>query len=88
MKVNDDIRRRLHAAISPLDTEQRRERYRAGDFYNADKVKDLNKRYRWDLLWLATDGTDIVDAVYAQGANDNHLDTVLRRIVAPLEVAS
>lgn len=46
----------------------------------ADKVKDLNKRYRWDLLWLLKlDLTEIY-----KYANDSHIDTVLRKLVRPL----
>lgn len=58
--------------------------YALGLFPRADKVKDLNKRFRWDLFWGANslyhkenqssllDGKDYSDA---------HIDTALRRIV-------
>ena len=73
------------AAVVPLDTEALdtealRTTYRSGQFHNADKVKDLNKRYRWDLLWLLKlDLTEIY-----KYANDSHIDTVLRKLVKPL----
>ena len=70
----------LLAAVVPLDTETLRTTYRSGQFHNADKVKDLNKRYRWDLLWLLKlDLTEIY-----KYANDGHIDTVLRKLVKPL----
>lgn len=73
----------LEAAIKPLDTAERRERYRKGDFPNADKVKDLDKRYRWDLLWASGDRY-FLDFARALDATDNHIDTALRRVVKPL----
>lgn len=70
----------LLAAVVPLDTEALRTTYRSGQFHNADKVKDLNKRYRWDLLWLLKlDLTEIY-----KYANDAHIDMVLRNLVKPL----
>ena len=68
--------------IVPLDTTERRQRYRAGDFPRSADVQDLDKRYRWDL-------------VYASGASggltwlgdyfDSHIYTALRNIVASLD---
>ena len=72
----------LKAAIEPLDTPERRERYRTGQFERADKVVDLNVRYRWDLLW-EVGGVRKVTGV-ASFYKDAHIDTALRRIVAPL----
>ena len=57
MKIKPEHLEFLRTAIVPLDTPGRRARYLAGDFTNAHKVKDLNKRYRWDLYWDATAGT-------------------------------
>lgn len=39
--------------VIPLNTPERREAYRSGEFARAEKVQDLNRRYRWDLLWIA-----------------------------------
>ena len=70
----------LLAGITALDTETLRDYYRKGKYHNTDKVKDLNKRYRWDLLWLLKlDLTEIY-----KYANDDHIDTVLRKLVKPL----
>ena len=72
----------IEAAINPLDTLSRRLAYQAGNFPNADVVKDLNKRYRWDLLWAARYD---VTPLYQEGCNDSHIDTALRCIVARLD---
>lgn len=38
-------------------------------------------RYRWDVLHASR--FDVCE-LYAQGLNDNHIDTALRSIIAPL----
>ena len=72
----------LRAAIVPLDTDCRRRRYLDADFPRATSVQDVDRRYRWDLLWLVIPsvGWDTID-----GLDDSHIDTGLRRIVPPLE---
>jgi len=84
MKVTPEHLEAMSSLIKPLDTDDARSRYVAGDFPNADKTRDLDKRYRWDLFWasgsahvLWNSGTDYADA---------HIDTALRNIVRPLEV--
>lgn len=88
MIVTDEHLEVLAEAISPLDTEVLRTVYRKGEFPRADKVQDLNKRYRWDLLWAARQYTakTLVARVMDEGHyNNGHLDTALRRIVPPLK---
>jgi hypothetical protein len=72
----------LRAAIIPLDTAERRAQYRSGNFPRADAVQDLDKRYRWDLLW-ASGAMCLLwdsDADY----KDAHIDTALRSVVPSL----
>ena len=59
------------------------ERYRAGDFARADKVRDLNTRYRWDLFFMAGLTSWACREVYNY-ADDRHIDTALRAIVADI----
>lgn len=73
----------VRAAIAPLDTEATRARYRKGDFPGAGAVKDLDKRYRWDLFWAAGLSQFTVDTLYRYIA-DPHIDSALRSIVKPL----
>jgi hypothetical protein len=82
MKVSDSALDMLRGRIAPLDTEETRTAYRAGEFFRSDLVKDLDKRYRWDLFWAAG-GHRLLDAL-PPDVTDAHLDTALRRIVAPL----
>lgn len=67
-------------AVTRLDTAERREAYRAGDFRASQVVMNLDERYRWDLFWDAEAYRLIADAGYT----DAHIDTALRRIVPPL----
>lgn len=83
MFVSKDELRKLSDAIVPLDTVGVRVSYREGRFYNADKVKDLNMRYRWDLLH-ALPYDEFIGPIYARGGNDDHIDTALRKVVRPL----
>lgn len=80
MRYSADSFRAVESVVAPLDTEERRERYRAGDFPRADAVQDLDRRYRWDLFWAAEAWRLVADAGYS----DAHTDTALRRMVAPL----
>ena len=82
MKIPKDVVEAMREAISPLDTEDARERYRSGNFPRANTVKNLDERYRWDLLWASRfDVTELYDQF---SANSTHIDTALRSIVKPL----
>jgi hypothetical protein len=90
MKIPKDIVEEMRQAISQLDTEEVREAYRTGNFPRSEFTKDLDKRYRWDLLW-ATMGNEVLPKQYISdtlyeipGVNDSHIDTALRNIVSPL----
>lgn len=80
MRVSKDHLEKLSAAITPLDTDERRAAYRAGRFPRADRVNNLDKRYRWDLFWASDAISELSDGRYA----DAHIDTALRRIVPAL----
>lgn len=89
MKVTSEHVATLRAAIAPLDTDERREFYREGRFRNADKVQDVNRRYRWDLMWVASSGRHqnaVRNVLWYDEPeyNDAHIDTALRAIVPPL----
>jgi hypothetical protein len=55
------------------------EAYEAGNFPRADRVKDLQKRFCFDLLYAASLLPFIVEHVYPY-ANDEHIYTALLRI--------
>lgn len=82
MKISAEHVEAIRSAIAPFDTEERRANYRAGAFPRSELVKDLNKRYRWDLFW--TTGSHVRSPLYTGDYNDAHIDTALRSIVPPL----
>lgn len=83
MKVTAVDRDLLANVIEPLDTPDRREAYRAGQYPRSAFTVNVNKRYRWDLYWVAVrNGHTLPDST--NGYNDAHIDTALRSIVRPL----
>jgi hypothetical protein len=86
MKASPEFRTALDAAIAPYDIEENRARYRAGDFPRSERTKDLNKRYRWDLFWMAStnDNRSLSELARIEDLNDDHIDTVLKSLIASL----
>lgn len=83
----EELRELISTAIEVVDTETHRVRYRNLDIPRAESVKDVNKRYRWDLFWFAVTGelkTQFFDGVKRLGGKDAHIDSLLRAIVSPL----
>jgi len=74
----------LKSLIGPLDTPELRARYIARDFPRADKTKNVDMRYRWDLLHAMPDSGSVCRKLYMY-LNDTHIDTALKAIVPPLE---
>jgi len=79
MKMNKVHYKQLKAAITP-SIEDKVSLYERGKFPRSDKVKDLNKRFRWDLLVENFSPIWISDNLYSY-LNDVHIDTALRKIV-------
>lgn len=73
----------LRDAIQPFDTAERRQQYINGEFVRGEPVRDLDKRYRWDLLHDSMSPSSVC-WFYDKGLNDTHIDTALRSIVPPL----
>jgi len=51
---------------------------------NDSRVKDFDRRFRWDMFHLAHLTPFVVSKVYKY-ADDNHIDTALKKIMAELE---
>lgn len=51
-----------------------------------DRVKDSNKRFRWDCYWLTGLYNFAVNKLYNLGVNDSHIDTALKKIVKELNL--
>lgn len=83
MKVTPSHIQALRDAIVPLDTATLRETYRNGQFPRAGLVKDLNRRYRWDLFYSAPVQTARV-MLSTSDYNDSHIETALKQIIPNL----
>jgi hypothetical protein len=90
MKIKPEDLVVLKEAISKVDTIENRQLYISGKFSRADRVKDINMRYRWDMLHLCK--LRIGDGVGIEGdlnlysyMNDTHIDTALKSIIKPLD---
>nr|WP_258559843.1 hypothetical protein [Comamonas testosteroni] len=93
LKITAEDLQTLKNFIVPLDTQERRKAYREGDFPRAELCKDVDKRYRWDLLHLSR--IKIGDGVGVQGnvnlysyMDDSHIDSALRSFIKPLKSVS
>jgi hypothetical protein len=71
----------MHAAIAAIPVDKITE-YRAS-IKNDERVRDLDMRLRWDLMHATVGSRWMCDNVYPY-ANDTHIDTALKRIVASL----
>jgi hypothetical protein len=75
MKITNEHLATMAAMVQPLDTPEKRGAYRAQNL--------TDKRYRWDLAYMAGCTRFICDALYPY-LDDSHIDTALRSIVKPL----
>ena len=71
----------LAQRIAPIDTEEVRERYRNRDIPRGELVNDIDRRYRFDLLYASRTYGEFADGPYT----DAHLETALKKIVKPLD---
>jgi hypothetical protein len=75
MKIKLEHLKTLATSIQPFDTDELRSQYKAQGL--------SDKRYRWDLTYLANSTRFICDVLY-EYMDDSHVDTALRKIVKPL----
>jgi hypothetical protein len=83
MKIQPEHYTIMHDAIAALPRDAVAA-HKAG-LVNDPRVKDLGKRFRWDLLNAAHLIPFVCDTIYSY-ANDTHIDTALRAIVTELEI--
>ena len=76
MKIQPDHAATITAAVQAHDTEAHRR--------VALLHQHSDKRYRWDCLWAAGLTRWVCDNIYPY-ANDDHIDTVLRQAIPPLD---
>lgn len=88
MKYPAPLLAQLQEALTALDTKELRARYLAGQYPRSERTKDLNVRYRNDLLYLIPDVyVKFIKPVYDAGMSDVHVDTALRHCVPLIKEA-
>ena len=80
MKVEEVTRQTMRELVAPYDIEARRQAYREGRFPRADRVTDLDTRYRWDLFYRAGLAMLFDD----RSINEDHIYTALKRVIPSL----
>lgn len=80
MRMDRETFDALRVLIEAKDSPEWRGVYRERRFPRAEEVKDLDKRYRWDLFY-AVYGNSLP---FFENTSDDHIDTALRRIVPAL----
>jgi hypothetical protein len=66
-------------AVIPLDTPERRRRYRLNQFPRFFDLDNVDKRYRWELLMEAD--PNLVGFLMARGVSKRSIDRMLKQIV-------
>jgi hypothetical protein len=84
MKMSPALFDWLRTEIARHDTGARRAAYREGRYPRAERTRDLDLRYRWDLLWTVHGALPGALRAELNDLSDSHIDTALRRIVAQL----
>ncbi len=84
MKIKPEHLALMRAAFATLDTDFYRSRYVAAGL--------TTRRFAWDCLHAAQQrgllpARFVIDTLY-QYANDDHIDTALRKLIKPLDQAA
>ena len=84
MKMKAEHYQQLEMAIKDtLATHNKDNRlvdsYRKGEFHNSDKVKDLQKRFCYDVLYGSGLSSFVCGTLY-EYLNDEHIYTALKKI--------
>lgn len=87
MRISPEAVEVIRPWIEASNAPEVRDRYRRRNIPRAARVKDIDKRFRWDLFWHGIPvkiRSAWMEARYAEGCNDGHIDTVLRKLVPAL----
>ena len=81
-----DLAPMIQPHIDTLNTAENRAIYKSGKIPRYEAVHDINRRFRWDILWaLPRDVREaFFDEVKALGGKDDHIDSLLKSLVAEL----
>lgn len=83
MKIKPEHYKVLRDEIRQVATPEKVLRHRS-ELANDSRVKDVDKRLRWDCLHACRLSAWVSENIYPY-ANDEHIDTALRQIVGEIE---
>jgi hypothetical protein len=83
MKIKTEHYKEMLDVLSKVDKDAARKHKK--ELKKDARVKDIEKRFRWDLLYAAKLSPWICDNLYPY-LNDSHIDTALKSIVNELEL--
>lgn len=78
MKIKQDHYNHIKQAIDAIPEKLKQSHFESLKLDN--RVKDINKRFRWDCFNYANLTQYACDTLYSY-INDNHIDTALKSIV-------
>ena len=80
MKIEAQHYEHMRGAILSVFTQSKLDTLRQS-IKESGRFKDFDKRVRWDMLFLSLPAAWVCDNLYAY-ADDAHIDTALRKILA------
>lgn len=80
-KTARQIETNINKVLNGIGKEKLLSAYANGNIPNADRVRDINVRLRWDLFFAASRTYGMPEALSRPDITDNHIDTCLKRIV-------
>jgi hypothetical protein len=83
MKITQEHYKILRNEISMLPSDEVSQHKKA--LLSDPRVKDLDKRFRWDLMYRAGLNKWVCETLYPY-MNDTHLDTALKSVVKDLGI--
>jgi len=78
----EDLSREINKVVALVGKQHLLTKYETGQFVNSDWVKDLNRRFRWDLFWK----TPFWAEERWLDLQDAHIDTALRKVMKGLDI--
>ena len=70
---------------APFTIEDTVRTYEIGQFSGADKVKNLQMRFCFDILYVVVMNRDWYNSVRDAGCNDDHIFSVLKALLPKVE---
>ena len=88
LKIRDEhfahLKSEIDSVLERYGFENLKEEYETGNFPRSEKVKDLNKRFCFDMLFGAGLNSWVCDELYPY-MSDEHVYSALKKIIPTIE---